>query len=596
MSYTLNQLKALELEAQAKKAFHAIADKIRGSAMNSLFDVIYVAYLFYKLSSSECSAAQELSYPSEEAAKMQLSRFESGEITLNPYIRSSVLTPRIKQCFIEAYKVYEIFNNDDRIYASLVALFDDYFRMSMGKFSDDTSTPDSIVKLAQAILNVEDRDRVADICCGNGNFLIKCYEIAPRADYFGYEININNATILAMRADVLDVNPSIVVDDVGYALSDKSIEFDKIFSDPPLGMLIDKYNQAVCATPFRLSRNSSDWYFNNIVIEHLSKNGKAVTVAGMGSAWNTASQNARKYFIDNGYIEAVINLPGGLLPSTNIPLVLYVFSHNNKTVRFVNAEGLAIIEDRRSKTFSDDNIREIIELLQNDSEKNITVTVEDIKSKDYSLAFRSYRSGLPKYENGTPISEVAEIIRGTLDPRTNTTTENTGKYLLQIADLENGLIKADLGDDRYIIAGKEHSGQKLLPYDIVVSRSAQPAKVAIIPPDETRELYSNGNMFIIRAKNSNVNPYYLAAFLLSKDGRDALDYASTGSALKTISANSLYKLIFPLKEASEQKKIAEALLESMIQYKAYLHKADLAKSSIENAYYFSSEEDSPCRN
>ena len=591
MSYTLNQLKTPELEAQAKKVFYAIAGEIRGSATSSLSDVIYVAYLFYKLSSSEHNVAQEPSYPSEEAAKMQLSRFESGEITLNPYIRSSILTPRIKQCFIEAYKVYEVFVNDAKIYASLVALFDDYLGMSMGRFSGDISTPDSIVKLAQAILNIEDGDRVADICCGSGNFLTKSYEIAPRANYFGYEINISNATILAMKADVLDINPSIAVGDVGYTLSDKSIEFNKIFADPPLGMLIDKYNQAVCTAPFRLSKNSSDWYFNNIVIEHLSQNGKAVTVAGMGSAWNTASQDARKYFIDNGYIEAVINLPGGLLSSTNIPLALYVFSHNNKAVRLVNAEGFATTKDGRNKTFSDDTIREIIELLQNDSEKNITVTVGDIRSKDYSLAFRSYRSGLPEYENGTPISEVAEIIRGTLDPKASTTTENTGKYLLQIADLENGLIKSDLGDDRYIIAGKEHPEQKLLPYDIIVSRSAQPVKVAIISPDETRELYSNGNMFIIRAKNPNVNPYYLAAFLLSKDGRDALDYASTGSVLKTISANSLYKLIFPLREASEQKKIAEALLESITQYKVYSYKADLAKQSIENAYYSNSKED-----
>lgn len=591
MSYTLTQLETPELKAQAKKAFRAIADKIRGSATSSLSDVIYVAYLFYKLSSSEHSVAQESPYPSEEAAKMQLLRFESGEIALNPYIRSSILTPRIKRCFIEAYKVYEIFSNSAKIYASLVVLFDDYFGMSIGRFSGDTSTPDSIVKLVRAILNVKDGDRVADICCGNGNFLTKSYEIAPRAEYVGYEINISNAAILAMRADVLGVNPSIVVGDVGYTLSDKSIEFDKIFSDPPLGMLTDKYNQAVCTAPFRLSRNSSDWYFNNIVVEHLSKNGKAVTVTGIGSAWNTASQDARKYFIDNGYIEAVINLPSGLLSSTNIPLVLYVFSHNNKTVRLINAEGFATTKDRRSKTFSDDSIREIIELLQNDSEKSITVAVEDIRLKDYSLAFRSYRSGLPEYENGIPISEVAEIIRGTLDPRTSTTTENTGKYLLQIADLENGSIKSVLGDDRYIMVGKEHPEQKLLPYDIIVSRSAQPAKVAIISPDETRELYSNGNMFIIRVKNSNLNPYYLAAFLLSKDGRDALDYASTGSVLKTISANSLYKLIFPFKKSSKQKRIAEALLESMIQYKAYSYKADLAKLSIENAYYSNSEED-----
>ena len=207
------------------------------------------------------------------------------------------------------------------------------------------------------------------------------------------------------------------------------------------------------------------------------------------------------------------------------------------------------------------------------------------------MAFGVYSSSLPKYENGVPISAVANIIRGTLNPRNNTTTKNTGRYLLQISDLENGSIKKDLEDDRFIETDDLRPEQRLLPYDLVISRIGQPPiKAAVVSPNEKRELYPNGNMYVIRMKEMNVNPYYLLSFFLSKEGQEALGCISTGSVIKTISVSTLSKLVFPLKDADEQRKIAEAISESMAQYEAYTYKADLAKIRIENAYYYNEED------
>ena len=207
------------------------------------------------------------------------------------------------------------------------------------------------------------------------------------------------------------------------------------------------------------------------------------------------------------------------------------------------------------------------------------------------MAFGAYSLTLPRYKNGTRISAVADIIRGTLNPRKSTTTKNTGKYLLQISDLENGLIKSELEDDRFIDTSELRPEQKLLPYDLIISRIGQlPIKAAVVSPNEKRELYPNGNMYVIRIKESSVNPYYLLSFLLSRDGQEALSCASTGSVIKIISVGALSQLVFPLKDACEQRQVAETISESMAQYEVYSYKADLAKIRIENAYYYDEED------
>ena len=588
MPYTINQLKTPGLTIHAKKVSYMIMEKIRGNASGSPFDVIYIAYLFYKLLNSE-DKKLESPLSLEETANLQLERFRTGEIALNPYVLNTALTPRIKREFVKAYKVYEDVGDNADIYASLVVLFDDY--LNMRRLSGETSTSDSLVRLTQAILDIKDDDNVADICCGNGNFLIKSFEIKPKAKYSGYELNIACAATLAMKADILGADPAVVMGDIEYTLSDKNTKFDKIFSNYPLGLWLKNHDQIAPTLPFKIGKNASDWYFNNVVIDHLAEGGKAVTIALGGSTWNIASKDARKYFIENGYIEAVISLSGGLMSGTSIPITVYVFSHNNKSIRLINAEDIITAQDRYNKALSDENSKEILDILQDDSEKSVVITEKEAKTKDYSLAFGVYSSSLPKYENGVPISAVANIIRGTLNPRNNTTTKNTGRYLLQISDLENGSIKKDLEDDRFIDTDDLRPEQRLLPYDLVISRIGQPPiKAAVVSPNEKRELYPNGNMYVIRMKEMNVNPYYLLSFFLSKEGQEALSCISTGSVIKTISVSTLSKLVFPLKDADEQRKIAEAISESMAQYEAYTYKADLAKNRIENAYYYNEED------
>lgn len=581
MPYTIKELDENGCAVRSREISLMIADKLRGEGKS--YDVAYIAYLFYKLATSD-SPCLDLRRPLNDMARMQLNRFTSGEIQLDPYILNGI-NERIRGGFIKSYKVYEEVGNNPDNYAAII-LFDAYSSIKQSRMTSEIFTSNDIVRLSQALLEIKDGDRVADICCGSGNFLANAICNNPNAEYFGYEININCATLLAMKMDILGANPNIVMGDVGSTLSDKDIAFDKIFSNYPLGMRLDGHEEQMEKMPFLVGHNSGDWYFNNIIVDHLSENGKAVAISTLGSVWNRGITNkeARKYFISNGLIEAVIILPSGLIPGTAISTVAYIFSHNNTHVRLVDA-GKILEKDHNDNPLTEEKVSEILSLLGNDSDRSISISNDEIAEKDYSLAFKTYRSGLTEYENGTPLSEVSEIIRGTINPKESLVNKYTGKYLLQISDLENGTIKKHLDEDRQLNPEKLNISQRLLPYDLIVTRSAQPVKVAIVSPNEKRELYPNGNMYVVRIKEPNVNPYYLLSFLLSKDGQEALDFATTGSILKTISVASLSELIFPLKGLNEQRAIAEKISDYMAQYQAYSLKAETARSNIENSYY-----------
>ena len=581
MPYTIKELSENGCAIRSRKISLMIADKLRGEGKP--YDVAYIAYLFYKLATSN-SPCLDLSYPLNDIARMQLDRFVSGEIQLNPYILNSI-NERIRDGFIKSYKVYEEVGDNPDNYAAII-LFDAYSDVKQSRMTSEIFTSNDLVRLSQALLEIKGGDRVADICCGSGNFLTNAISNNPNAEYFGYEININCVALLAMKMDILGANPNIVMGDVGSTLSDKDITFNKIFSNYPLGMRLDGYEEQMEKMPFLAGHNSGDWYFNNIIVDHLSDNGKAVAISTLGSVWNRdiASKEARKYFINNGLIEAVIILPNGLIPGTVISTVAYIFSHNNTHVRLVDA-GKILDKDHNDNSLTEEKVSEILSLLGNDSDKSISISNDEIAEKDYSLAFKTYRSGLTEYENGTPLSEVSEIIRGTVNPKESLINKYTGKYLLQISDLENGTIKKHLDEDRQLNPEKLNTSQRLLPYDLIITRSAQPVKVAIVLPNEKRELYPNGNMFIVRIKGPNVNPYYLLSFLLSKDGQEALDFATTGSILKTISIASLSELIFPLRSLNEQRAIAEKISDYIAQYQAYSLKAETARNNIENSYY-----------
>jgi len=448
----------------------------------------------------------------------------------------------------------------------------------------------SVTVLAKKLLDVKPNEAVADLCCGYGTFIVRSFFDEPHAKYIGIELNSASKAIAKMRSDIIGSNITILSDDVmTYEAEHK---FDKIFSDPPYNLKtfnvenasnrpLQFLNQAI---PGLSRRYSSNWLFATAVMNNLAENGKAVVCVTPNAVFGTVDVDVRQYFVENGFLEAVIALPPNLLEGTSIPILLLVLSHGNTKVSFVAASEV-MTAGRRKNSLSDSNISTIIDSIAKDTKISKVITNEQISENNYELHPSRYITKSPDIINGVQFGSVINnIIRGAqikadeLDKLV--TDKNTGIRYIMLNDIQDGIVSDELPSfkelssqyEKYCI-GKEGA--------FIMSKAGPVFKAAFIQSDDEKILV-NGNMYIIRL-NDKINPIFLKAFIESEVGQTQLRSLCTGTALPTISADSVRKVIIPLPDSDIQNSIADQYikkLEEIKQLKEKLNRANEERKCI----------------
>ncbi len=576
MPDTINQNNGAERNERLGDIYCNLVSSMRGTYHISTINlyIIFACYILYKLIHSGYKGilVYDLIY--------------TADLGIEPSILQAIYRTYNRNAFEKSTELLSGLSADD-----LKEIVEKYairvYERGSG-YRAEHSTPETIVRLASRILDIRKGENVADICSGNGNFL--CEEIKKRPDayYIGYEIDMNSVALSKIRADMLGHKLAIEPGDAIVNLEkNQSAKYDKIFCNYPFGMRIfgdtqpnAKYNH--------LQKNSRyDWLFNTLLCNHLAENGKGVSIVASGSLWNAIDKEARKYFVDNGYIEAIISLPAGAFgPMPSVETSLIVFSNNNQRIRFVNASNYYSFTEAR-KEFSERErlakyeIDKIMSLFRSDADGvSFTVDNKTIKESDYDLSFKAYYSDLPEYENGAKIGDIAKILRGTIVTR-NTSSDETDNLVLKLSNLQGALIDDDL---EYISEEDVGNGPSLEAGDIIISRTLNPIKVAIFGGKTRKKVFPSGNMFVLRT-GFDVDPYYLLSFLLSDDGKKALEFAATGTTIKVLSASSLEKITFPNVSRADQEKIAVNLKSALLEVSTYKYKLARAEDKLRGSFY-----------
>ena len=92
---------------------------------------------------------------------------------------------------------------------------------------------------------------------------------------------------------------------------------------------------------------------------------------------------------------------------------------------------------------------------------------------------------------------------------------------------------------------------------------------------EGRRILANGNLYIIELNEKIANPYYVKAFLESKQGHAALKNITDGATIPNIGIDKLKKIEIPLPSIEEQNKIAQKYkdtLDEIMALKLHLNK------------------------
>lgn len=495
------------------------------------------------------------------AKAQQSSAIETGSIAA--FVRSADLAETVSDILIRSLtSVWETvvsfigkYQNEE---LEQIVLYDNTFF--------DAGTPESFGKLAGSLLSIGEQDMILDVCSGVASFPAYTLQNTKVKSYTGIDINYSANDTAVLRASLLGDNYTFILSN---ALTYQySTSYDKIFSNYPFAlrgadldecrrMIQERFNMnGAC-----ISRCSSDWLFNAVIISALNESGKAVAIMTNGAAFNKPDMYMRQFFIENGYIEAVINLPGKMFNNTMIPTTMIVFSYNNQTIKLVDATNICSKVDRRINTFSDEDIQNILNCIENGGENTVELSPADMREHDYNLMASHYLE-MPVIENGVSLGSIIKSIsRGAqVKPEVLESYRSfmpTDLRFISLANLSNGTI--DVEDSQQYLKELPKTLEKFVaPHNsIVLSKMASPTfRSAVINTESNDAIVATGNLYIIEVDESKANPYYIQAFFDSEAGEAALNYASGGSVVKTISAEAVKSLMIPLPTLDVQNEIA----------------------------------------
>lgn len=524
--------------------------------------IVISAYMAYKLSDNRVSLfAKALECMDNNVIKMYLEENFNEEV------------------FQDLLHLVEI---NEKVIFSEVAISADAFFFSEEK--GDFSTPLSIVKLSQSILNVGSGDKVADICCGKGSFISSVCANNTDVVAHGYEINPSKAAIAMMKAEMVSSSAVITITDVlEYPYGEE--KYNKIFANYPFGSrLKDISDSSVILNEFtgKINRkyNSmpSDWLYNYLITNLLTEDGKAIAITTNGCTWNRQDEDMRKYFVENGLIECVITLPERLFYSTSISTSMIIFSKGNTSVRLVDARKMCQ-KGRRYNRFSEDNIANIAEAAGKDGEHSKNVSIDELRKNEYNLSFSRYVSDRYEISDGVPFESIIKrVTRGAhisakeLDDLAS--DKDTDLKYLMLANIKDGIIdeklpslkSIDPKDEKYCLNNNS----------LVISKNGYPYKIAIAQIDDDQKVLANGNLYIIDLDEEKADPVYIKAFFESEIGIAALRSITAGASIPNIGVDNLKKLQIPLPSLEKQKRIAS-------EYKAAFDEVQILRKRLAKA-------------
>ena len=439
------------------------------------------------------------------------------------------------------------------------------FSIEISPFTGNVTTPSYEAKLITNILDINNNDSIGDFGCGVGTFLGTSAEETPDFTYYGVDLQARCKEITLIKGELWNRKCDVTCRDM-FSI-DESLHFDKIVSDPPMGMKPLMYRNT---SPGLLSvaelipgmerATSYTWPIAALITKHLNSNGKAVEVVAAGGLFNSVEKEIRRYFVENHLIEAIISLPIRLSPASSVQTALLVLQKSSSdSIRMIDASNM-FTPGRRQNTLSDKNIEDILNCLFEDNEYSKTISISEIRDNEYSLNPDRYLHEQVQIKNGVElVSVVKSITRGAplkasdLDGMVSDSPTDT--QYLTLSNIQNGIIDSNLP----YLKELDHRYEKYLigDNDIILTKNGTPFKSAVAAFGNGRKVIGSGNLYIIHLDESKINPYFLKAFLESEDGAMSLRQCAVGTMIPSISMEALKGMIIPLPPMEVQNSIAE---------------------------------------
>ena len=400
------------------------------------------------------------------------------------------------------------------------------------------SSPSSLNKLVTKIINLKDGESFCDFGSGDGKLLLNVFDAAHKnkfnCKYTGYEINAKQVLVSKCLMCMLNVDTTIINCD--FMRDIHRGQFDKGYLYPPFGLKysIDEWDslKGIYGDLFT-SRTESELLYLLKALENIKENGKLVTVFTTGAAFRSSGMLARKYLVENNFVEGIISLPARTLGFTAIPINLWILKKDQKksnVIKMLDASNNIL--DKGSKIAVELDVSTIIEEYNNNAK---CVSIEDIKKNEYSLSINIYEVEklTDSILNPVNIEDVCKIEKGSQytiskfkDQISNTPTDY---QLLTSINIQDGIV--DYDSLPYVYPDPKLLKFKLEEGDIVVTTKSTVVKTFVANDLPDRNIIVTGGMIILKPDTSKVNPTYVKMFLDSSIGKSEFKSIIKGNTI-----------------------------------------------------------------
>ena len=234
-----------------------------------------------------------------------------------------------------------------------------YFADSAGKKAGEFYTPAEVVRVCVEICDPEEGMRVYDPTVGSGGMLIQMRDYlrekgrnAEELALFGQEKmgttwSICKMNMLLHGISHADIRQGDTIREPQHLDENNELKrFDRVLANPPFSQNYIKKDLVFTGRfPVMMPEKGkkADLMFVQHMLAVLKHDGRLATVMPHGVLFRGGEeQEARKYFINHGYLEAIIGLPSNLFYGTGIPACILVLNKMGTATRdevlFINAD------------------------------------------------------------------------------------------------------------------------------------------------------------------------------------------------------------------------------------------------------------------
>jgi len=318
-----------------------------------------------------------------------------------------------------------------------------YFADSAGKKAGEFYTPWEVVRLCAEICDPEEGMSVYDPTAGSGGMLIQMRDFlrekggdARELALYGQEKigttwSICKMNMLLHGISHADIRQEDTIREPQHLDENNELKrFDRVVANPPFSQnYIKKDLKFTGRFPVMMPEKGkkADLMFVQHMLSVLKHDGRMATVMPHGVLFRGGEEReARKYFIEQGYLEAVIGLPGNLFYGTGIPACILVLNKANAgqrdSVLFINADR-EYREGKAQNHLRPEDIDKIVYAYRQGGEIAAyarRVPVAELRDEDYNCNMRRYVDNAPPPEphdvrahlhGGVPLAEIDSLER-----------------------------------------------------------------------------------------------------------------------------------------------------------------------------------------